>query len=73
MSEIQINHPTGAGPAADEPQWTTEQLTQEFDVQGFAAPFVAVRRKSDGARGALEFVQNPGEPRVYFNFVEVAR
>ena len=30
------------------------------------APFVAVRRKSDGAKGSMEFTHSP---RFYFNFV----
>jgi len=46
--------------------WTTEQLREEFEVQGFAAPFVVVRRRSDGVRGTLAFRHNP---RVYFCFV----
>jgi len=46
--------------------WTTEQLTQEFEVIRFWAPFVFVRRKSDGAEGTLEFRHSP---RIYFNFV----
>jgi hypothetical protein len=32
---------------------------------GFMAPFVIVTRKSDGAKGSLEFTHNP---RFYFNF-----
>ena len=45
--------------------WDTDQLRQEFDVLGFMAPFVVVRRKSDGTKGSLEFQHNP---RFYFNF-----
>ena len=45
--------------------WTTEQLREEFEVQGFMAPFVVVRRKSDGGRGTLTFRH---APRVYFDF-----
>lgn len=51
--------------AAEAPTWTTETLQAEFSVIGFAAPFVVVRRKSDGVKGTLEFTHNP---RVYFNF-----
>jgi len=47
--------------------WTTDELRQEFEVIGFMAPLVAVRRRSDGRKGSLEF-QN--EPRFYFNFKE---
>ena len=45
--------------------WTTEQLRADFAVEGFAAPFVVVRRRSDGVRGSLMFRHSP---RVYFGF-----
>jgi hypothetical protein len=45
--------------------WNSEQLSQEFEVLGFAAPYVVVRRKSDGRKGSLEFQHLP---RLYFNF-----
>ena len=45
--------------------WTTAQLREEFEVQGFMAPFVVVRRKTDGVRGTLMFRH---DPRVYFDF-----
>ena len=45
--------------------WDTEQLTTDFEVQGFLAPFVVAVRKSDKVRGSLEFQHNP---RYYFNF-----
>ncbi len=45
--------------------WDTQELGREFDVLGFAAPLVVVRRKSDGVMGSLEFQHNP---RLYFNF-----
>jgi hypothetical protein len=32
---------------------------------GYAAPFVVVRRRSDGQRGSLEFSH---QPRVYFGW-----
>ena len=31
--------------------WDTQQLSQDFTVEGFLAPYVVVRRKSDGQRG----------------------
>lgn len=46
--------------------WTTQELAAEFDVIGFMAPIVVVRRKADGVKGSLEFQHNP---RFYFNFV----
>lgn len=59
-----------AGPRADlESQhgqvWDTGQLTEDFQVLGFAAPFVIVKRRSDGLRGSLMF-QN--SPRFYYSF-----
>jgi hypothetical protein len=45
--------------------WDTNDLRRDFDVLGFAAPLVVVRRKSDGVRGSLEFQHNP---RFYFSF-----
>lgn len=47
-------------------RWNTDELQRDFEVIGFAAPFVVVKRKSDGQKGSLEFVHHP---RVYFNFV----
>jgi hypothetical protein len=46
-------------------RWTTDELARDFDVLGFAAPFVIVRRRSDGVKGSLEFTHSP---RVYFNW-----
>ena len=45
--------------------WDTGQLQDDFQVLGFAAPFVIVRRRSDGVRGSLLF-QN--DPRFYYSF-----
>lgn len=49
------------------PTWDTDALRAEFDVIGFAAPFVVVRRKADGVKGTLEFTHHP---RVYFGWQE---
>lgn len=52
---------------ADEgPTWTTETMQEEFEPLGFSAPFIVVRRRSDGVRGSLEFTHSP---RVYFNWM----
>ncbi len=40
--------------------WDTKQLSDAFEVIGFMAPLVVVRRKSDGVKGSLEFQHNPG-------------
>ncbi len=45
--------------------WDSSDLRQDFEVLEFAAPYVVVRRKSDGVLGSLEFQH---EPRFYFNF-----
>ena len=45
--------------------WNTQELTQDFNVQGFMAPFVVVTRKEDGVKGMLEFQHNP---RYYYGF-----
>lgn len=45
--------------------WTTDELRRDFEVIGFSAPLVVVRRKSDGQKGSLEFQHNP---RLYFNW-----
>lgn len=47
--------------------WDTEQLSAEFEVLGFMAPFVVVRRKSDGQKGSLMFQHHE---RYYFSFKE---
>jgi hypothetical protein len=45
--------------------WDTEQLSRDYEVIGFMAPLVVVRRRSDGQKGSLEF---QGRPRFYFGF-----
>lgn len=45
--------------------WNTQELQAEFEVLGFAAPFVTVRRKSDGKQGTMWFQHHP---RFYFGF-----
>jgi len=45
--------------------WDTQQLGADFEVIGFMAPYVVVRRKADGVKGSLEFQH---QPRFYFNF-----
>jgi hypothetical protein len=50
---------------AGERVWTTEELQRDFDVLGFAAPLVVVRRRSDGVRGSLMFTH---QPRYYFGW-----
>jgi hypothetical protein len=48
-----------------EQTWTTEEMVRDFEVLGFMAPFVVVRRRSDGVKGSLEFTASP---RVYLSW-----
>jgi hypothetical protein len=50
--------------------WDTQQLRQDFDVIGFLAPLVVVRRRADRVKGSMEFQHMP---RLYFNFVPEGR
>lgn len=50
--------------------WDTHQLAEDFEVIGYLAPLVVVRRKADGVKGSLEFQHMP---RFYFNFVADGR
>ena len=43
----------------------TNQLREQYEVLGFAAPFCLVKRKSDGVRGFLNFHH---DPRYYYGF-----
>ncbi len=45
--------------------WDTTQLQADFEVLGFLAPHVGVRRRADGQKGSLLF---QGSPRYYFGF-----
>jgi hypothetical protein len=52
-------------PAVHGRVWDTGELQQDYEVLGFAAPFVVVRRRADGRRGSLMFQHCP---RFYFLF-----
>jgi hypothetical protein len=45
--------------------WDTDQLQADFEVLGFMAPIIAVRRRCDGEKGSMMF---QGSPRFYFGF-----
>lgn len=47
--------------------WDTQELSRDFEVIGFMAPFVVVKRKADGVKGSLEFQHSP---RFYYSFKE---
>jgi hypothetical protein len=45
--------------------WDTSELTKDFQVLSFLAPFCTVKRRADNVRGTLKFQH---EPRVYYEF-----
>lgn len=47
--------------------WALDELRVEFEILQFAAPFVIVKRLSDGVRGSVKFQHSP---RFYFEFHE---
>ena len=47
--------------------WATNELTEDFEVVGFMAPFVVVKSKLTGSKGTMKF---QGRPRYYFSFVK---
>jgi hypothetical protein len=47
--------------------WDTSQLGADFEVIGFLAPFVTVRRRADGKVGSMKFVHHP---RLYYGWEE---
>jgi len=66
----QINSDPGSREALEAKHgqvWDTQELSKDFEVTGFMAPFVVVKRKSDGVIGSLVF---QGSPRFYYSFTE---
>lgn len=47
--------------------WDSDELGGDYTVIGFGAPFVVVRRKSDGVEGSLLFQHHP---RLYWGWQE---
>ncbi len=45
--------------------WSTDELTTDFEALSFLAPYIVVKRVSDGIKGTLEFQHSP---RFYYNF-----
>ena len=48
--------------------WSTPELTSEFEIVAFGAPFCFGTRKSDGAKVSLQFGDFPA--RLYYNCQE---
>jgi len=46
---------------------TTSEMQERYTVEGFLAPFIVCRRKTDGKRGTLMFSHSP---RYYFSWQE---
>jgi anthranilate/para-aminobenzoate synthase component II len=46
--------------------WNEREFAEEFEVDQEMNPCIAVIRKSDGARGSLQFSSDG--PRLYFDF-----
>lgn len=66
VAEINANPGSREALEAEHGQvWSTSELSQDFAVLSFAAPFVVVTRKSDNAQGTLMFQH---APRYYFKF-----
>ena len=45
--------------------WTSDQISQDFNIEGFMAPYVVGTRRVDNVRGSLTFTHSP---RFYFDF-----
>jgi hypothetical protein len=68
-SQVQSTDPLTERERLEERQgrvWDTQELSRDFEVLGFRAPFVIVRRKRDNIKGTLIFQH---DPRFYFSFV----
>ena len=48
--------------------WNTEEVSEDFEITGFMAPYVVAIRRSDGVKGTLMFQDRP---RYYYDFKEV--
>jgi hypothetical protein len=62
MEKSELEKRYGAGAVHD-----TAYIREHYEVIGFMAPFVAVKRKADGVKGSFEFQH---DPRFYFNWIE---
>jgi len=68
LQMVEINADPGSREALEAKHgqvWDTQQLGQDFTVEGFLAPYCIVRRKQDGQRGSLVFQHHP---RFFFRF-----
>ena len=64
----EINHTPGSREDMESKHgqvWDMKEIQQDFTIVGFMAPFVCVRRKSDGKKGTVIFQH---DPRYYYSF-----
>lgn len=47
--------------------YSTAEMDEHYEITGFMAPFVVVRRRADDVKGSMMFQDNP---RYYFSFKE---
>jgi hypothetical protein len=47
-----------------------DEMLEHFEVLGFGYGYCIVRRKSDGVKGTLDFIDDLARGREYFNFQE---
>jgi len=67
VAEINTNpSPREALEAEHGQVWDTAELTKDFQVLSFLAPYCTVKRRADNVRGTLTFQH---EPRIYYNFI----
>jgi len=65
---VEINAEPGSREALEAKHgkvYNTQELQEEFVVEGFLAPYIVCTRQSDAVRGTMQFQHNP---RYYFNF-----
>jgi hypothetical protein len=65
---VEINHQPNIREALETQHgkvWNTDELRADFEVLGFGAPLVVVRRRADLVKGSLYFQHTP---RFYFGF-----
>jgi len=68
LEQAQLNAAAGSREVLEKQYgqvWDTDQLQDDFQVLGFAAPIVVVCRRSDNQKGSLTFQHSP---RFYFSW-----
>lgn len=51
--------------------WTTDELQEQFEVEGFCYGVCVATRKSDSVKGSLAFtngILGESSPRIYYGF-----